>query len=155
FHSSRSIHLLAEAMKRAFVDRSVYLGDPAFSRPPVDRLVSKEYASICAGKIDTLRDTPSASFVADTSGWKEAAHTTHYAVVDARRTVVSVTFTLNDLYGSRVVPEGAGFFMNDDIDDFSILPDAPNLYGLVGSSANALAPGKRPLSSMSPTIVLK
>jgi gamma-glutamyltranspeptidase/glutathione hydrolase len=155
YHSSRTVHLETEAMKCVFADRSAYLGDPGFSRAPVERLVSKQYGAAFAAKIDTLHDMPSSRFATDASGRGEGPQTTHYAVVDEARTVVSVTFTLNDLFGCKVVPQGAGFFLNDDIDDFSVSPGTPNLYGLTGSAANALAPRKCPLSSMSPTIVLK
>ena len=148
------IHYLAEAERRAYVDRARYLGDPDFIDNPVSKLVSKEYAASLRESIG-LRATPSSRFSGDGEPDREKKETTHYSIVDKHGNAVSTTTTLNDSYGSKVVVRGAGFLMNNEMDDFSIKPGFPNLYGLVGSEANAIEPGKRMLSSMAPTIVLK
>lgn len=155
FHSSRSTHLIVEAMKHVYADRAEFLGDPKFAANSVDRLTSEQYAREVRAEIDTVNATPSGAVHPASVEFQEGNHTTHYVVMDNTGNVASVTYTLNDLYGCKVVVDSAGFFLNDDIDDFSIKAGAPNSYGLMGSAANALAAGKRPLSSMSPTIVLK
>lgn len=155
FHSSRSIHHLTEAMKRTFADRAEFLGDPGFVRAPVERLVSKEYGFLRRNEIDTLRATNIQLVTHGRQYLSEGENTTHYSVVDAFGNVVAVTYTLNDLFGSKVVVDGAGFLLNDQMDDFSAKPGVPNIFGLIGGDANAIEPAKRPLSSMSPTIVLK
>ncbi|HEY4643164.1 MAG TPA: gamma-glutamyltransferase, partial [Bacteroidota bacterium] len=154
-HSSRSIHIMAEAMKRVFSDRAEFLGDSDFARVPVEWLTSKEYAADRAREIDSTCATPSEDIRHGEPVPPEGSETTHYCVVDNEGNVVSVTTTLNDWFGSRVVVDGAGFLLNDEMDDFSIKPGVPNMYGLVGGSANAIEPGKRMLSSMCPTIVTK
>ena len=150
FGSPALIHLEAEAMRRAFTDRNTYLGDPAFVRNPTDRLLSKEYAATLREGIGP-RATPTPAF-------SPAAHTgsstTHYSVVDAEGNAVSTTTTLNNSYGSAVTVAGAGFLLNDEMDDFTSAPGKPNMYGLVQGEANAIAPGKRMLSAMTPSIVL-
>jgi gamma-glutamyltranspeptidase / glutathione hydrolase len=150
FGSTELIHREAEAMRRAFTDRNTFLGDPAFVRNPVDRLLSKSYAADLRRGIGD-RATPTPKF--DPSA-RTGASTTHYSVVDAEGNAVSCTTTLNDSYGSAVTVTGAGFLLNDEMDDFATAPGKPNMYGLVQGEANAIAPGKRMLSAMTPSIVL-
>lgn len=150
YGSARRVHLLASAMQRAFVDRNRSLADPAFARVPADRLADKSYAALLRARIG-VRATPTHAVTATMT---EGAHTTHYAVVDSAGNAVSTTTTINDLYGSGVYLPNAGFFMNDEMDDFTANPGQPNLFGLVQGEQNAIEPGKRMLSSMLPTIVL-
>lgn len=155
FHSSRSIHLMTESMKRVFADRAEFLGDPDFVEAPVEKLISKEYARQRASEIDTAAATRS-QFVTNGKHYlDESENTTHFSIVDEQGNAVAVTYTINDLFGCKVVVDGAGFFLNDEMDDFSAKPGVPNMYGLLGSTANAIEPGKRPLSSMTPVILLK
>jgi gamma-glutamyltranspeptidase/glutathione hydrolase len=154
FHSSRSVHYMTEAMRYAYRDRNRYLGDPAFVNNPTDRLISDANAAAIRSHITATRATPSASFGAD-EGPAESATTTHYSIVDRMGNAVSVTYTINDDFGAKVIAGTTGFFLNDEMDDFTAKPGAPNMFGLVQGKANAIAPGKRPLSSMTPTIVLK
>jgi gamma-glutamyltranspeptidase/glutathione hydrolase len=154
FHSSVSVHYLTESMRYAYHDRNIYLGDPAFIDNPVARLISPENAAQIRGRIAPDRATPSASLGAAAAA-RENPTTTHYSVVDAAGNAVSVTFTINDDFGAKVIAGDTGFFLNDEMDDFTAKPGAPNMFGLVQGSANAIAPGKRPLSSMTPTIVTK
>ncbi len=151
FGSSEYFHLLASAFQRAFIDRFTLLGDPAFVDIPLERLQSKAHAARLRRSIGAGRATPTRSIVAAP---REGSETTHYSVVDAAGNAVATTTTINDLYGSGVVIRGAGFFMNDEMDDFSSQPDRPDATGLVPGEANAIVPGKRMRSSMSPTIVL-
>ncbi|HEX6534411.1 MAG TPA: gamma-glutamyltransferase [Gemmatimonadaceae bacterium] len=151
FGSAARAHLVAEAFRRAFIDRNTELGDPAFVHMPVDTLTSKAYARTLALTIRPDRATPSPSF---TSARHEATHTTHYSVVDAKGNAVATTTTINSLYGSGVYVRGAGFFLNNEMDDFASQPGTANQFGLVQGEANAIAPGKRMLSAMSPTIVV-
>lgn len=151
FGSAQSTHLLAEAMRRAFIDRNTKLGDPDFVTVPIGRLTSDAYARELASTIDPVRATVTRAF---DSAARESDHTTHYSVVDAEGNAVSTTTTINELYGSGVYIPGAGFFMNNEMDDFATRPGEPNLFGLVQGEANAIAPRKRMLSAMSPTIVL-
>ncbi|MFI5089432.1 MAG: gamma-glutamyltransferase [Terriglobales bacterium] len=162
--SAESVHLVAEAFRRAFFDRAELLGDPDFASVPVAALMDKNYASAWRETLDPHRASPSADLrrpvqVFDkldrVAAVREPDHTTHYAVVDSAGSAVAVTTTLNDLFGSRVTAEGLGFLLNDEMDDFTSKPGAPNMFGLLQGEANAIAPGKRPLSSMAPTIVLK
>ena len=150
FGSPALVHLEAEAMRRAFTDRNIYLGDPGFVRNPTDRLLSKEYAADLRKGIGE-RATPTPAF---TPGPSTGASTTHYSVVDQDGNAVSTTTTLNNSYGSAVTVTGAGFLLNDEMDDFATAPGKPNMYGLVQGEANAIAPGKRMLSAMTPSIVL-
>lgn len=145
------LHLLASAFQRAFIDRNALLGDPAFVQIPMERLSSASYARQLRASIDTARHTPTSSIVTSS---REGTETTHYSVVDEKGNAVSTTTTLNGLYGSGVFVKGAGFFMNNTMDDFTSQPGHPNMFGLVQGEANAIAPGKRMLSAMSPTIVL-
>jgi gamma-glutamyltranspeptidase/glutathione hydrolase len=155
FGSSYTIHYLVEAMKRVYADRAEYLGDPDFVEIPLEKLLSKEYAKAIANEIDTLFATPSSKIVRSVSPPEEGSHTTHYSVVDKWGNVVSVTTTINSYFGSMVAVDGAGFFLNNEMDDFSAKPGTPNQFGLLGNKANSIQPGKRMLSSMTPTIVLK
>jgi gamma-glutamyltranspeptidase/glutathione hydrolase len=150
FGSPGLVHLEAEAMRRAFTDRNTWLGDPAFVQNPTDRLLSKSYAADLRKSIGE-RATPTPAF---TPAPRTGASTTHYSVVDADGNAVSCTTTLNDSYGSAVTVTGAGFLLNDEMDDFATAPGKPNMYGLVQGEANAIAPGKRMLSAMTPSIVL-
>jgi gamma-glutamyltranspeptidase/glutathione hydrolase len=150
FGSAAYAHLLGEAERRAFVDRNTKLCDPAFCRVPVAELTSKAYARRLAATIDPARATRTQSLT--TLG--DHTHTTHYSVVDAAGNAVSTTTTLNLGYGSGVYVAGGGFFLNDEMDDLAAAPGRPNAFGLVEGEQNAVAPGKRPLSSMTPTVVL-
>ncbi len=150
FGSPALMHREAEAMRRAFTDRNRYLGDPGFVRNPVERLLSKEYAAELRRQIgDQASVTPKFE-----GSPESGASTTHYSVVDAEGNAVSCTTTLNNSYGSAVTVTGAGFLLNDEMDDFATSPGQPNMYGLVQGEANAIAPGKRMLSAMTPSIVL-
>lgn len=154
-NSARTIHLLAEAMKRAYADRSKYLGDPDFVDVPVAGLTTKAYAQTLRNGIDEGYATPSRRVAPGTPpGW-ESGETTHFSVVDRHGNAVSNTYTINFGFGSGIVVDGAGFILNNEMDDFSAKPGVPNAYGLIGGTANAVAANKRMLSSMSPTIVLK
>ncbi|MBS1492410.1 MAG: gamma-glutamyltransferase [Bacteroidetes bacterium] len=155
FHSPETVNLMTEAMRRVYADRSKYMGDPDFVEVPVDVLVSKNYAkermkNYEPGKAGNSKDVQPGEITK-----KEKTETTHYCVVDKDGNLVSTTTTLNDNFGSKLIIKGAGFFWNDEMDDFSSKPGAPNMYGLVGSEANSIAPQKRMLSSMTPTIILK
>lgn len=153
FQSAQAVQLMTEIERRAYADRAKYLGDVDFYKVPVKKLVSKEYAA------ERMRDynnqTAGNSQATQAGIIPESEETTHFSVYDKSGNAVSVTTTLNGSYGSRTVVGGAGFFLNNEMDDFSIKPGVPNLYGAVGGDANAIAPGKRMLSSMTPTIVLK
>jgi gamma-glutamyltranspeptidase/glutathione hydrolase len=151
FGSARRTHLLASAYQRAFVDRNEKLADPAFVAVPIDELTSKSYAARLRATIDTARATPTRALI---PAPVEGTETTHYSVVDAAGNAVATTTTINALYGSGVYVASAGFFLNDEMDDFATRPGHPNMFGLVQGEANAIQPGKRMLSAMSPTIVL-
>ena len=153
YGSAELMHLEIEAMRRAFVDRNRWLGDPDFVQMPLDRLLSKEYAAELRRQIRPDRATPLAELPAVGAGI-EGQETMHYAIVDSAGNAASVTSTLNDSFGSALVVRGAGFLLNDEMDDFTSKPGAPNLYGLVQGEANAIAPGKRMLSAMTPSIVV-
>ncbi|HEX6142238.1 MAG TPA: gamma-glutamyltransferase [Geminicoccaceae bacterium] len=155
-NSAATIHLMAEAMKHAYADRSEYLGDPDFVDVPVDALTSKDYAKELRGKIDMARAAPAAEIKpAEDLAAYESTETTHFSVVDKDGNAVSNTYTINFSYGTGLVAEGTGILLNNELDDFSAKPGVPNAYGLIGGDANAVEPNKRPLSSMSPTIVLQ
>ncbi|PAF46974.1 gamma-glutamyltransferase [Helicobacter sp. 12S02634-8] len=155
FGSSKTIHIMAEAMRQAYADRSLLMGDPDFIKVPVDKLIDKAYAKKIYQNIQPNKATPSTQIKPGLGQIHEGENTTHYSVADKWGNAVSVTYTINASYGSAAAVDGAGFLLNDEMDDFSIKPGVPNLYGLVGGDANAIEPNKRPLSSMSPTIVLK
>ena len=151
-NSTRYVHLVAEISKRVFADRAEYLGDPDFVKVPVDQLTDPEYLRRRAGEINpTMPSAPQSV----KPGLGESLDTTHYSIIDGKGNAVSLTYTLNGGFGSGVVVEGAGFLLNNEMDDFSTKPGQPNLYGVVGGTANAIAPGKRMLSSMTPTILLE
>ncbi|MEJ0008646.1 MAG: gamma-glutamyltransferase [Steroidobacteraceae bacterium] len=154
FHSAAAVHVMVEAMRHAYVDRNSLLGDPAFVRNPVQNLLTPEYAALLRAQIDPLHAGSSALIKPGTPP-HEKPETTHYSVADQNGNAVSVTYTLNGLFGAAVMPPGTGYMLNDEMDDFTIKPGVPNLFGLVQGAANSIAPGKRPLSSMSPTLVLK
>lgn len=149
FGSAKLIHLEVEAMRRAFTDRNRYLGDPAFVQAPLDRLTSKAYAAQLRRGIGS-RATPSSAMPAISEG----TETTHYSIVDSAGNAASITTTLNGNFGCKVVVAGAGFLLNNEMDDFAARPGHPNMFGLVQGEANAIQPGKRMLSAMTPTIVL-
>jgi gamma-glutamyltranspeptidase/glutathione hydrolase len=168
--SAASVHLIAEAFRRAFYDRAEFMGDPDFSKIPVAQLIDKRYAVAWRESIDPAHASVSqdlkrpaifseleqyAKEHSQPLAMVESPHTTHYSVVDAKGNAVAVTTTLNDWFGSRVTAEGLGFLLNDEMDDFAAKPGVPNSDGLIQGPANAIGPGKRPLSSMAPTIVLK
>ncbi|MGN6509397.1 MAG: gamma-glutamyltransferase [Chitinophaga sp.] len=153
FHNPKSVQLMIEAERRAYADRAEYLGDPHFVKVPVDTLINKDYlarrmASFTPGLASISVRIPAGVI-------KESDQTTHLSVADQYGNAVAVTTTLNGGYGCGVVVGGAGFLLNNEMDDFSVKPGSPNMYGLVGNEANAIAPGKRMLSSMTPTIVLQ
>jgi gamma-glutamyltranspeptidase/glutathione hydrolase len=154
-NSAATVNVMAEAMRFAYADRSEFMGDPDFVKVPIDTLISKDYAERLRKRIEPGRATPSDQVRPGTSFKKEGSNTTHYSVVDRWGNAVSITYTINDYYGSAAAVNGAGFLLNNEMDDFAIKPGVPNLYGLLGGDANAVEPYKRPLSSMSPTIVLK
>ena len=153
FHSSESLHVMTEAMRHAYRDRNTYLGDPAFIDNPIARLLSMRHAEGIRAQIQPHRATPSTAL--GEAAAQEKATTTHYSIVDGKGNAVSVTYTINDDFGAKVIAGDTGFFLNDEMDDFTAKPGSANLFGLVQGKANAIAPGKRPLSSMTPTIVLK
>ena len=155
FGSSKTISLMTEAMKLAYADRTEFMGDADFYPVPVERLISKEYAAERRALLDTNKATPSRELNHGAIEVKEGIHTTHYSVVDRWGNAVSVTTTINSWYGNKIVVDGAGFFLNNEMDDFAAKPGAPNQFGLLGGSANSVQPNKRMLSAMTPTIVLK
>jgi len=155
WHSPTMVHLLAETWKRAYADRNEYLGDPDFIEIPVERLVSQEYGEERRAGISLEHATPSAEVQPGLGAFTPQTQTTHFSVVDSAGNSVSITTTINSFYGIKAVVEGAGFFLNNEMDDFAALPGTPNMFGLVQGEANAIAPGKRMLSAMTPTIVLR
>ncbi|MFY9609697.1 MAG: gamma-glutamyltransferase [Blastocatellia bacterium] len=153
--SSDAAHLLVEAQRRAFADRAEFLGDADFVKVPVEGLISKKYAAELAKGIDLERATPSAQLRAGKPASYESTETTHFAVIDREGNVVTNTYTLNGGYGSGATARGTGVLLNNEMDDFTSKSGVPNAYGLLQSENNAIAPRKRPLSAMTPTIVLK
>ena len=155
YHSAQHIHFVAEAERRVYADRAEFMGDMDFVPVPIDRLISDQYAQVRWNSVDSII----ASKSEDVShgdipfNYKESEETTHYSVVDQWGNAVSVTTTINGWFGNGIVVDGAGFLLNNEMDDFSAKPGVPNAYGLIGNAANAIEPGKRMLSSMSPTIV--
>ncbi len=154
WHSAAAVKTAVEAMRHAYLDRNTLLGDPAFVKVPVERLLSKDYAAAIRERILAQGRIASKSLAPGVAP-HEKPETTHYSVVDAAGNAVAVTYTINGLFGAAVVAPGTGFLLNDEMDDFTVKPGVPNLFGLVQGEANAIQPGKRPLSSMSPTIVTK
>jgi gamma-glutamyltranspeptidase/glutathione hydrolase len=154
WHGPEMIHLYAEAWKRAYADRNHWLADPDFVDMPLERLVSKGYAATRRAQISLERATPSSQVGPGLLPPTEGEHTTHYSIVDASDNAVAVTTTINSWYGSKVTVAGAGFVLNNEMDDFTAKPGTPNQYGLVQGENNAVAPGKRMLSAMTPSVVL-
>ena len=154
-NSSDRYHLMAEAMRRAFADRAEYMGDSDFVKVPVPGLIDKAYAASLRATIDTERASTSEQIRAGRPAGYESEETTHFTVVDAEGNAVSNTYTLNNSYGSAAVAKGTGLLLNDEMDDFAAKPGTPNMYGLIQGERNAVAPKKRPLSAMTPTIVLR
>jgi gamma-glutamyltranspeptidase/glutathione hydrolase len=158
WHSPDALHLMAETMRIAYADRATYLGDPAFVKVPVAALTNPQYGQARRREINPKKATPSAQVSAAKPTViqqfsRESSETSHLTVVDRDRNAVSLTFTVNLGFGAGVIAKGTGIILNNEMDDFAIAPNAPNAFGLVGSDANAIAPGKIPLSSMTPTIV--
>ncbi|HEX5004764.1 MAG TPA: gamma-glutamyltransferase [Gemmatimonadales bacterium] len=151
FGSPQLMHLEAEAMSRAFMDRNAYMGDPGFVHNPVDQMLSKSYAAERIGTMDPKRASKTGEVL---PGLKDGPSTTHYSVVDADGNAASITTTLNNSYGSAVTVTGAGFLLNDEMDDLASAPGKPNMYGLIQGDSNAIQPGKRPLSAMTPSVVV-
>jgi gamma-glutamyltranspeptidase/glutathione hydrolase len=154
-NSANTLHLMAETMKYAYADRSEYLGDPDFVTVPVKQLTSKRYAKEIASKIAINKTTPSSEIKPGKLAPYESDQTTHFSVIDKWGNAVANTYTLNFSYGSGLVAKGTGILLNNEMDDFSVKPGTPNGYGLIGGEANAVQGNKRPLSSMSPTMVMK
>ena len=152
FRSAASVHLLAEAMRHAYLDRNTYLGDPDFVANPLERLLDKTYAAAIRAQIAPDRVTKSADLRPGVAP-HEKTETTHYSVLDSKMNAVAVTTTINGGFGAGVIAGETGFFLNNEMDDFTIAVGTPNMFGLVQGAANAIAPGKRPLSSMAPTII--
>lgn len=153
--SSDRYHLMAEAMRRAFADRAEYMGDSDFVKVPVAGLIDKAYAATLRATINIERASTSAEVRAGHPAGYESEQTTHFTVIDAEGNAVANTYTLNNSYGSAAVAKGTGMLLNDEMDDFAAKPGTPNLYGLIQGERNAVAPKKRPLSAMTPTIVLR
>lgn len=153
YGSAEAVHIMVEAMRYAYVDRNAALGDPDFIDNPISKLLDRSYAASIRAKIDPYRAGTSANL--KPLGGKESTETTHYSVIDDEGNAVAVTYTLNGSFGAGVVAPGTGVLLNNEMDDFTSKPGVPNLYGLVQGEANAIAPKKTPLSSMSPTIVTK
>ena len=155
YNSAATLHVLVESMRRAFADRAEFMADPDFADVPVGKLVDKSYADALRRTISVDKATASSKIRPGSQMITEGNETTHYTVIDAEGNVVSNTYTINDLYGSRVTIKGTGIVMNDEMDDFAARPGLPNLFGLIQGERNKIEPGKRPLSSMTPTIVLR
>jgi gamma-glutamyltranspeptidase/glutathione hydrolase len=153
--SASAIHYAAEAMRRAYADRNTYVGDPDFVKVPIAGLLDPAYLAKLRASIDPERATPSDNVRPGKPAGSERMETTHYSVVDSEGNAVAVTYTLNGGFGNGITVPGLGFLLNNEMDDFATKPGSPNMYGLVQGEVNAVAPGKRPLSSMTPTIVLK
>ncbi|WP_305075017.1 gamma-glutamyltransferase [Propionivibrio sp.] len=156
FNSAETVHLMTEAMRHAYMDRNTYLGDPAFVKNPLERLLSKDYAKAIRAKITEMA-TPSSEVKPGKLPHEpvESKETTHYSIVDKNGNAVSTTYTINGRFGAVVIAPGTGFFLNNEMDDFTIKQGVKNLYGLVQGATNAIAPKKQPLSSMSPTLITK
>jgi gamma-glutamyltranspeptidase / glutathione hydrolase len=154
-HSAKTIHLFTEAQRRTYADRARYLGDPDFVSIPVKALISTSYVRDRMKSFDSEKATPSSAVQEGIAAAYESSQTTHLSVVDSEGNAVSATTTLNDNYGSKIVVAGAGFLLNNEMDDFSLKPGVPNMYGAIGGEANKILPGKRMLSSMTPTILEK
>jgi gamma-glutamyltranspeptidase/glutathione hydrolase len=154
-NSAAYIHVVAESMKYAYADRSKYLGDPDFVEVPSDKLLAAQYAKHLSSLINLDKSRPSSEIQPGLEIAYESQDTTHFSIADSQGNVVSNTYTLNFSYGSGIVIEGTGILLNNEMDDFSAKPGSPNAFGLLGGRANSISPGKRPLSAMTPTIVMK
>ena len=154
-HSAKAVHLMTEAERRVYADRATHLGDSDFYEVPREQLLDEKYNRDRMANFDANKATTSTAIKAGLDKGNESEETTHYSIVDASGNAVSITTTINSGFGSKTVVAGAGFILNNEMDDFSSKPGVPNFYGLVGNEANAIEPGKRMLSSMTPTIVLK
>jgi gamma-glutamyltranspeptidase/glutathione hydrolase len=152
FRSAQAVHYQIEAMRHAYMDRNSYLGDPDFVNNPLQRLLDKGYAASIRANIDPAKAGVSKELKPGVAP-HEGSNTTHYSIVDNHGNAVAVTYTLNDWFGAKVTAAGTGVLLNNEMDDFTVKVGVPNLYGLVQGEANAIAPGKRPLSSMSPTVI--
>lgn len=156
WHSEKSLHYIFEAERRAYADRNAYLGDPAFVKNPIKQLLDPNYAKQLRDQIDAVKATPSSQVQPGLPNKDhESVHTTHYSIVDKQGNAVAVTYTLNGWFGSGVIAGDTGFFLNNEMDDFTSKVGMPNMYGLAQGERNEIQPGKRPLSSMTPTLVLK
>jgi gamma-glutamyltranspeptidase/glutathione hydrolase len=155
WHSAQYTHTVVEVMRRAFADRASFLGDTDFVKVPVNALTSRAFADARRRTIDPDRATSSIEVGAGDPAPYESPETTHFTIVDSDGNIVSNTYTLNDSYGSGATIRGTGMLMNNEMDDFTSKPGVPNFYGLIQGEANAIQPNKRPLSAMTPTIVLK
>lgn len=155
FHSVKAIHLMTEAERRVFADRAKFLGDPDFFKVPVAEMLSEAYIKNRMSTFNPDKATPSAEVKSGNIPGYESEETTHFSIIDPQGNAVAVTTTLNGWFGSFVVVDGSGFFMNNEMDDFSMKPGVPNMYGAIGGSANKIEPNKRMLSAMSPTIIEK
>ena len=153
WNTPETIHVMTESFRRAYADRNEYLADPDFVELPADEFLSEAYADRRAATISTERATPSTEVRPGIDAFIDESHTTHHSVVDDQGNAVAVTTSINSWYGGKVVVEGAGFFLNNTMDDFAAKPGTPNQFGLVQGERNAIGPGKRMLSAMSPTIV--
>ena len=153
YHSAATVHLMTEAERRVYADRAAWLGDPDFFKVPIEELTAPEYSQKRMANFDPGKATPSSAIREGDVLVAESPQTTHLSVVDQHGNAVAVTTTLNDSYGSAVIVAGSGFFLNDEMDDFSIKPGVPNMYGVIGGEANKIEPNKRMLSSMTPAIV--
>ncbi len=153
--AAATIHYVAEVMRRFYADRSEYLADPGFYRPPIERLLDPDYLAARRRTIDPERASSSEEIGPGLAGWSESAETTHLSVMDKDGNAVALTYTINGSFGSGVTVPGLGFLLNNEMDDFSAKPGEPNMFGLVQGEANRIEPGKRPLSSMTPTIVVR
>ncbi len=154
WHTQNSLHLMLSAMLYAYADRNKYLGDPDFVKNPVDRLLSKDYATSIRSQIPKQKAIPPKPLYSDITS-SEGTNTTHYSIQDRYGNAVAVTYTINSYFGAKVIAGNTGFFLNNEMDDFAVLRGVPNNFGLMQGNANVIEPGKRPLSSMSPTIVTK
>lgn len=155
FGSAGTVHWITEVMRRFYADRNEYLGDPDFVKVPIAKLLDPAYIQLRRSSIDPEHATPSDKLGAGLGAWRESSETTHYNVVDSEGNAVAVTYTLNGGYGNGITVPGLGFLLNNEMDDFAAKPGVANLFGLVQGEANAIQPGKRPLSSMTPTILVK
>ena len=155
FNSLKTINLMAELESRVYADRATHLGDPDFYKVPIEKLINNNYLENKFKNINPLKKTPSNEIKEGSITYNESNETTHFSIVDKFGNAVSITTTLNGSYGSKVVVDGAGFLLNNEMDDFSVKPGFPNMFGLIGGKANSIEPGKRMLSSMTPTIIEK